>query len=655
VTEGVPAGPQPRDETAPAGQGGLAECRSAVVRRLISGLAVALTLMAISWALDVPYYLGVAILTEQVIATALGLGLALAFLYYGADGKPRRVLPWYDAVAAALGFAGGMFIAIRFPSIINELAEPPLRNIVVGVILLLLLIEGLRRTAGLFLVAVMLIFVAYAFFGSIMPAPLKGREIPFGHVIGFLTMEQGLLASPLLIASTVVVMYIFFGNLLFASGGSGYFTDLSTALVGRYRGGSAKIAVGASALFGSISGSAVSNVVTTGVITIPLMARGGYTRRHAGAIEAVASTGGQIMPPVMGAAAFVMAEFLGIGYGEVAIAALLPATLYFVALFVQADLEAGRRGIGRVDEALIPKAGRVLAEGWFFPLPFAVLVGGLFLLNQPPDLAALYAAATLAVLAAAFGFRGRRLRLGDLGAALRGTGLVAIEIILITAAAGVIMGILNLTGLGFNIPYAFTKMGIADGATLAVIAAVICIVLGMGMPTLAIYVLLAGLIAPALVKAGIEPIAAHLFVLYFGVMSMVTPPVAIAAFAAATLARSEPMATGFAAMRFGWPAYIVPFLFLWSPGLLLRGDALDVAIIVVTAIAGVFLVCVASTGFLTRRLGAPARLLFAASGVALLLPHRMFEHADLVNLAGAGVGAGLIANEVLAKRRWAQA
>jgi TRAP transporter 4TM/12TM fusion protein len=360
------------------------------------------------------------------------------------------------------------------------------------------------------------------------------------------------------------------------------------------------------------------------------------------------------MPPVMGAAAFLMAEYLGIGYGEVVIAALLPAILYYVALFVQADLEAGRRGIGRIEEGLIPHAGRVLAQGWFFPLPFAVLIGGLFWLNQSPDMAALCGAATLVVMAMGFGFRGQRLKLAAIGLALRATGLVVIEIILITSAAGVIMGILNLTGLGFNIPFAFVKLGIDDGLTLAVVAAAICIVLGMGMPTLAVYVLLAGLIVPALVKAGIEPIAAHLFVLYFGVMSMVTPPVAIAAFAAATLARSEPMATGFVAMRFGWPAYIVPFLFLWAPGLLLRGNALDVAIITITAIAGVFLTCIGVVGFLARRVGALERVLFVVSGVALLLPHRMFDYADLANLLGLALGVGLVANELLAKRRSSQ-
>ena len=621
------------------------------MRYTVDGLAICVTLLAFLWAIDVPYYLGVAVFTEQFIALAMALGLTLAFLCFGTNGQPRGTLPWYDGFAAGLGLACGLYITIRYPRLVDELAQPPFHNIVIGTVLLVLLIEGLRRTAGPILAAVLVVFLSYAFFGNLVPGALAGRDITFSRVIVYVTMEEGIVAQPLIIASTIVVAFIFFGQMLFATGGSAFFTDLAAAMMGRYRGGSAKIAIAASALFGSISGSAVSNVVSTGVITIPLMIEGGYRRRVAAAIEAVASTGGQIMPPVMGAAAFLMAEYLGIAYGEIVLAALLPSILYFVALFVQADLEAGRLGIGRIDESLIPRTRTVLARGWFFPIPFAVLIVGLFWLNQEPDLAAFYAAGILIAANFIFGYRGRRIGFRDVVDACRSTGVIVIEMIMITSAAGVIMGILNLTGLGFGIPLALLGLGITDILPLAILSAVICIVLGMGLPTLAVYILLAGLVAPALLEAGVDPIAAHLFVIYFGVMSMVTPPIAIAAFAAATLAKSPPLATGFAAMRFGWPAYIIPFLFIFAPSLLLNGGVFEVILTALTAIGGVIFVCVGTIGYHVRPVGGLARTLFVVAGLSLLLPSSVFPQAAIINLGGLALGLLLGGRALVVGRR----
>lgn len=625
-------------------------CESPLVKGLIGGVAVCLTLLAIAWAVDIPYYAGFAVFTEQFIATMLSLALALVFLSVGIDRKPRVALPWYDAIAAFCGLAGGLYIAVRYRTLIDELALPPVENVAIGVALLVLLIEGLRRTAGPVLVFILLMFLAYAFFGSAIPGALTGRFIPADRLIVYLTMEEGIVARPLIIASTIIVAFIFFGQLLFVSGGSGYFTDLAMSVMGRFRGGSAKIAIISSALFGSISGSAVANVAATGVVTIPLMTNGGYTRQSAGAIEAVASTGGQLMPPVMGATAFLMAEYLEIPYRDVAIAALLPAILYFVSLFIQADLEAGRQGIGRVDERLIPKFLQVFVAGWLLPLPFVVLIVGLFVLHMPPDMAAFYAAATLVVLVSVFGYKGRRLSLRDILLALRGTGLLVVEIIMITSAAGIIIGILNLTGLGFAIPLALTQSGFTNPLMLAALCALISIILGMGMPTLGVYVLLAGLVAPLLVRAGISPIAAHMFVLYFGVMSMITPPVALAAFAAATIAKSNPMLTGLSAVRFGWPAYLVPFLFLFSPAMLLDGPWLNVAMTAVTAIGGVFLVSIGVAGYLVRPLGYAPRLIYVVTGVSLLTPPAMFSWAVELNVLGFCVGTLLIGREVIHRR-----
>ncbi|MHA1109434.1 MAG: TRAP transporter permease, partial [Alphaproteobacteria bacterium] len=408
---------------------------------------------------------------------------------------------------------------------------------------------------------------------------LQGRPVTFEKLVYYLAWDtSAVLGTPMRIVTTIVIAFLLFGQVLFKSGGSAFFTDIAMVLMGRYRGGPAKISVFASALFGSISGSVVSNVVTTGVITIPLMRNGGYRAHLAGAIEAVASTGGQLMPPIMGAAAFLMAEFLQITYAEVVIAAIIPAVLYYVALFVQADLEAARSGITAIEKDRIPAAAPVLKAGWFFPLPFVVLIAALFWLNYLPETSALLAAAVIVVSAMALGYRGRRLGVLDLIDALRATGIGVLDIVMIGAAAGMVIGCISISGLGFALTQALVLIAGGNLILLLVMAAVVCIILGMGMPTVGVYVLLAALVAPALVEVGILPIAAHMFILYFGMMSMITPPVAIGAYAAATLTGADPLRTGFAAMRFGWLAFVIPFLFVASPTLLMEGSAFAVSV-----------------------------------------------------------------------------
>jgi TRAP transporter 4TM/12TM fusion protein len=438
---------------------------------------------------------------------------------------------------------------------------------------------------------------------------------------------------------------------LLKSGGSAFFTEISMALVGRFRGGQAKIAVIASGLFGSISGSAVSNVVTTGVITIPLMRGAGYRAVDAGAIEAVASTGGQLMPPIMGAAAFIMADFLQVPYTDVVIAALIPAILYYAALFIVADLEAGRRGITRIPEADIPRAWPVLKSGWIFPVPFAVLIGTLFFLNYSPELAALASAAVIFASGAIIGYKGKRLGWRDLLDALRSTGVAVLDIFMIGAAAGFVIGVLNLTGLGFGLTLALVKLGGGNAFLLLVISAAVCILLGMGMPTAGVYILLSTLVAPALVEVGFLPMAAHLFILYFGMMSMITPPVAIAAFAAASLSGADAMRTGFAAMRFGWLAYVIPFMFVFAPTLLMEGPSLAVAVAAVTAALGVWLVSIGVVGYLARPQAVVERLLYVIAGIALVIPADAFPGALATDLSGFVLGVVLVLRELLLQRR----
>lgn len=624
-------------------------------RWLVAGGASILTIASILWAFQF-YRLGLGLLlfNEQILASMLGLAMALVFLSHPMRGDQtrRQGVPWYDWLLAFLSLCVAGYLAVRFPVLSEEMTSRPLDGLVCAFIALPLLIEALRRVAGWSLTLVVAAFLLYALVGHLVPGQLAGRPVKVQQLVYYLIWDPGsVLGAPLGIAATIVLAFIFFGQLLFASGGSSFFTDISLALMGRYRGGSAKIAITASSLFGTISGSAVSNVTSTGVITIPLMRNGGYPPHIAGAIEAVASTGGQLMPPVMGAAAFLMAEFLQVPYREIVIASILPAVLYYFAVFVQADLLAARFGITRVPEDQIPSARTVFAQGWHFIVPFVALVYTLFWLNWSAEKAALTGAAVLIATGLGIGYKGKRLALSDIADAVRSTGMAALDLMMITAAAGFVIGVLNITGLGFSLTLALVEVGGSNAALLLVLSAIVCIILGMGMPTVGVYVLLAALVAPALIKVGITPMGAHMFVMYFGMMSMITPPVALAAFAAASLAGTDPMKTGWAAVRFGWIAYVIPFLFVRAPSLLMQGSAAEVALAAVTGIAGVWLVCSAFAGYFTRMLGPVTRLGFAIAGLLMFIPAGALPYGVWTDIAGLALGAALVTREWLGGAR----
>jgi TRAP transporter 4TM/12TM fusion protein len=620
---------------------------------VVAALAVVLTLAALGWAIDIYRNVGLLLIDEQFNAFVLAVALAMVFLSRRMRKRAAGPAPWYDIVAAVLGMLAALYVAYDYRALSDAIAFQPLHGVVIGGILLLLVLEGLRRVSGNVLTIILVLFIAYGFFGHLIPGDFQGRRVTPEGLLLYLSLDvNGVFGSVFGVAATIVVTFLFFGALLGRSGGADFFTDIAIALFGRFRGGSAKIAVMSSALFGTISGNAVANVVATGVVTIPMMKRSGYKPHHAGAIEAVASTGGQLMPPVMGAAAFIMAELLGMPYSQIAIAAALPAILYYVALFIQADLEAAKSRIAAVAQSEMRPVRRVLMEGWYFVIPFAVLIVGLFWLNLAPDTAALYAALSLVVFGLAGNYRNRRMRVGDVYQALVETGRSSLDILMIAAAAGFIIGILNVTGLSFALTVALIKIGAGSAALLLVLAAGIAIVLGMGMPTVGVYVLLAALVAPALTEVGVQPLAAHLFVLYFGMMSMTTPPVAVAAYAGASIAKADFMQTGLAGVRFGWSAYIVPFLFVMSPNLLLQGQPLDVLLAAATAIMGVYLVSVAVAGFMTRPIGLALRTAFAVSGLAMMIPANAFPGAIWTDLAGFAGGLVLIAAELDLLRRF---
>lgn len=611
---------------------------------IVTVLAIGLTLLAVAWALALPRTFGIAFYPQQFMAAVLALTLPIAFLMLPARRETERtVAPWYDVVAAALALGALVYMTVNYSRIVNLIFSAPPSAYVPGAIVILLLLEAVRRATGWALVIIISVFLLYGLFGNLMPGRLSGRAQDWEMLSGYMAFDSnGILGLPLGVAATIVVAFILFGNLLAATGGSKFFTDAALLAMGRFRGGSMKIAVLASALFGSISGSAVANVVATGVVTIPMIKRDGYPAHKAGAIEAVSSTGGQMMPPVMGAAAFLMAEFLQISYAEVVIAALVPSLLYYAALFIQADLDAAKLNIRRVPKADIP-SGKLVRTGWHFFLGFAVLIYLLFARNWQPERAALVSCVVVIATSIIFGYQAKRPTLRSILETIPGTGKSVVEIILISAAAGMVIGILNVTGLSFNLTYALVQLGGGNALVLLVLSAVICIVLGMGLPTLGVYVLLAALVAPALIEVGINPIAAHLFILYLGMMSMITPPIAIAAFAAASIAKASAMATALASCKFGWSAFIIPFLFVFSPTLILIGDPVDITIAVITALLGVWMVSAGLSGYFMARLTPVRRGLFILFGLLTLIPAGAFPGAVYTDIVGVIGGLAMMA------------
>jgi TRAP transporter 4TM/12TM fusion protein len=622
--------------------------------RLISVLAVVLTCAAIALSADLFRMAGLSLYTEQVLAGLLAIATPLVFLHVSARGERGRTgsVPWYDLAAAIAGCVTSAYLAIRYASLSELTSKRPWDGLVAAGALLVLFLEGLRRTSGAALFYTTLAFILLAMFGGYLPGEFAARSIPLPRLAYYLVWDSSaILGIAIKIIATVVVVYVFFGQALLKAGGSTFFTDIAMALMGKYRGGPAKIAIVGSSLFGSISGNIVSNVMTVGTVTIPLMKRAGFRPHLAAAIEACASTGGQITPPVMGIAAFIMAEFLQVPFYEVALAAVIPALLFYVALFIQVDLEAARSNILPMPKEQILRLGQVLKEGWYFLLPLVALVYALFGLNYEPELAGLIATAIVLALGVLFPFRGGRIGFRDLAVMLRDTGTAVLDLFMLGAAAGIMIGALNYSGVGFTLTLVLILLAGGSLVALLVLSAVANIILGLGLPTVGVYIVLATLVAPALVKMGIDPMAAHMFIMYYGCLSMISPPVAIAAFVAANLAGADPNRTGWTAMAFGWTLFVIPFLFVFSGTLLLKGDPLSIALDLALAVGGVWFISAAMMGYAVRPLGLAARVSFAVTGLCLFMPAGAFGAGRWINVAGIGLAAAIFVREKAACRR----
>ena len=584
----------------------------------------------------------------QLTIVFLAAILVLVFLTIGATARPDPVrvpaVDWGLALAAA---ATGIYFTLNSPTIIariNLFDELSRFDILFGTLLLLLVLEASRRTTGLGLTVLVLVFFAYDLFGHGLSGRLGHGYIAYDHFLDLIVFTtDGLFGAPLRVAATYAFLFVLFGTLLNRVGGGIFFFNLAARVTGTSPGGPAKIAVVSSGLYGMVSGNPISDVVTTGAVTIPVMRRLGYPAPLAAAIEVAGSTGGSLTPPVMGAAAFIMAEFTGLPYGEIAIAATLPAFLYYLGVYAQVHLSALRLGLRGLDAADIPPIREIMAQGWVYLVPLAVLIAAI-VLGYSGNMIAL--SATVAVLVVAV-FNALPMVMRRSLATLARSGLVGLYLGLsettarmvavagACAAAGLIVGGLTMTGLVTKFADLITYITGASLFWSLVLAGVLTTVLGLGLPTSSSYILGAVLISPVLMKLGLSLMAAHMFILYYAVLSAVTPPVAVAAYAAAAIAQCNPLTIAMLACRLCIVAFVVPFAFAYRPSLLLTGDPVQIGAALVSAIVGVILLSIAVEGFLKSPVGWPARLLFFAGGVCFFSP--------MISILAAGAGLGLAA------------
>ncbi len=585
------------------------------------------------------YTIGYGVLEGSLLAAIfLSFALTMIFLLHPAV-KPREgrgepvFLLLVDLVLAACAIATSVYLYFNYEELQERMAyidEVPAQAMALAYILVGLSLEATRRMTGLPLFTVAIAFFAYFLWGDHLPALIRHNGATLENIAEnmYLTGE-GVYGIPIMLACSTLFAFMMFGAFLEGSNMSSIFMDLAYRLTRKSQGGPAKVAIFASALFGTISGSSAGNVYTTGVFTIPLMKSCGYQPHFAGAVEAVASTGGQIMPPVMGAAAFMMAELCGVSYLEVAKAALLPALLYYLALWVMIHFEARRRGLGLISSELVPSLRSILGRLYFLA-PLAILVA---VMIDGRSAAICANMATGSILLLSFLRRDTRFTLKRLFDTLYAAAASSLMVVACCAASGIVVGVINYTGIGFKFINVLT--GLADGHLfiMLLLLMVTSFILGMGMPTTPAYIVVATLGAPALIRMGLAPLVAHMFCFYYAILSFITPPVCVAAYAGANIAEADPMKTGFTSMKLGVVAFIVPVMFVYEPSLLWQGSLLSSATATVTAVIGVIGLSGALQNWLLRTCTLPERLLLLIGGLSLFYPGLI---TDLIGFACMG-------------------
>jgi TRAP transporter 4TM/12TM fusion protein len=570
---------------------------------------------------------------EAVIFRGTHLLFALTLVFLLFPLAPRGGLPWRvaDAALLAAGWAFVLHIFINydyFTGRIIYIDELTVLDKAFAVVAVLIVLEATRRVIGWALPLTAIVFVAYAVLFTNVKVPVLMEQLYFS--------TEGIFGSTLGVSASYVMLFVLFGAFMERSGTGQLFMDFAMSITGHAAGGPGKVAVVSSSLFGTVSGSAVANVMVDGPITIPLMKRTGFRPPFAAAVEAVASTGGQLMPPIMGAAAFVMAEFLAVPYAQVALWAAIPALLYYVAVFCAVHFEAKRYGLAGVPRSELPRFGRVMLERGHLFVPILIVLGGLTLGYSAP-LAALVAALTCLPVALLRATTRREITWRSVLSALEDGARNTLAVAMACACAGIVIGCVTITGLGITFTQAVIALAQDSLLPALMLTALAGIILGMGMPTTPAYIVMVALLVPAVIKLGAATPAAHMFAFYFAILSAITPPVALAVFAAASLAKANMWSTGWAAMRAGAPAYIVPFMFIYEPALLTIGDWVTALHAAVSATVGVALLAAGLFGYLRRPLAMWQRALLIVAALLLIKPGPL---TDLAGLALAAVVLG---------------
>ena len=544
------------------------------LKKLKSFYIWSLVLLGISWIFDLPVRLNIGVVTASYISVMLAIAIAAGFLLkpLSDDLKPSII----DLVMGFLAIICWGWASLNYVDWLTDLANRGIEKWIPGVIAILLLIEALRRYCGYAITILTIIFIVYGFFGHNLPGIMQGAQVnPTRLVLYFYADTGGVPGLILSIVCSVVFGFLLMGELLKVSGAGQFLTALSLSLMGHYRGGPAKVSIVASSIFGSISGSTVGNVMSTGVVSIPLMKKTGLPGYFAAAVEAIASNGGQLAPPVMGATAFLIAEFLDIPYVEVVAAAALPAIIYYVILFAQVDLMAKDNNLKGIDRSKLPDFKFLLSKRGLHLFPIVLLIFLMFGIGLQPAKSALISG--FAAVICGFFMSDSNINHKDINPFMQSVSQTLIPIILIGGAAGIIVGVLNVTGLGFNLTLGLTDIGNQYGLLVMLfLTGIVAIILGMGMPTAAVYIVLSVVLAPAVIEMGVPVLAAHLFIFYFGLLSMITPPVAVASFVAAGIAGSSLWKTSFTAIKLGIAAYLLPFLFVYNDSLLFKGSWIEI-------------------------------------------------------------------------------
>ncbi len=561
-------------------------------------------------------------------------GMLLVYAIYKPGKKFKDTVPWYDVLLMIAGIGTVIYCITAERGMAYRMGSNPTTAdlIAIGIILLLLL-EGTRRIYGMILPTVAIVFLLYCHFGQYFSGGLGHSGYSWKKTISYMLGYEAVFGSPMNASATMVFLFMVFGAFLTFSGAGPFFIDLAMSLAGSKRGGPAKVAVISSALFGTVSGNSVANVVSTGAFTIPLMKSVGYKSKFAAAVEATASSGGQIMPPILGSAAFIMAELIGAPYSEIMLASVIPALLYFFTVFLMVDIEAAKNNLTGVSKEELPKRKYVL-QNLYMLLPLVVLTIVMTVLNQSAIRAASWGILSCIIV---YIIKNRKFSFKEILDAMADGAKSACGMICACGTAGIVVGVLNMTGAG--IKFASFVVEVANGHLLValILTMIASLILGMGLPTSASYIICAAVAAPALIDMGLTAIQAHMFVFYFACISAITPPVAMAAYAGATISGSKPMEVGFTACKLGICAFIVPFMFCYAPTLLWKGAAGDIIVTIITALIGATMLSYGLqryAGCFSLPLGIIPACILIASALLMIIPGTV---TDLIGIAGACV------------------